>query len=82
MFRAMRKKKNEISADEIKELLAVRGEVWAQYMQSVIVFCRFHLIENHGTAMELLKQFAMKYCHSKDLVDKKIETFGKATQMF
>ena len=39
----------------------VKEKEWAPYMQSVVIFGRCHLIENDETAMELLKQFAMKY---------------------
>lgn len=143
MFRSIRKKKNEIGTEEIKELLrcsrrgvlAVNGDngypyaipinylydentqkiifhgakaghkvdslkacdkicftvyenetvkekEWAPYMQSVVIFGRCHLIENDETAMELLKQFAMKYYPSEDMVNDEIATDGRATQMF
>lgn len=143
MFRKIRKKKNEIGMEEIKELLrcsrrgvlAVNGdngypyavpinylydentqkiifhgakaghkveslkkcnkvcftvygnetvgkEDWAPYMQSAVVFGRCHLVENNEIAVELLKQFAMKYYPNEDMVNDEIAVGGKATQMF
>ena len=60
----------------------VKEKEWAPYMQSVVIFGRCHLIENDETAMELLKQFAMKYYPSEDMVNDEIATDGRATQMF
>ncbi len=143
MFRTIRKKKNEIGKDEIRELLhcsrrgvlavngdsgypyampinyfydentnkiifhgakaghkvdslktcdkicftvygneTIREKTWAPYLQSVIIFGRCHLVKDDETAMELLKQFAMKYYPSENMVDDEIKADGRATQMF
>lgn len=51
-------------------------------MQSVVIFGRCKLIDNKQTAMERLKDFAMKYYPSEDLVIDEIKADGKAVQMF
>ena len=60
----------------------IRDEAWAPYMQSVVIFGRCKLIDNKQTAMERLKDFAMKYYPSEDLVIDEIKADGKAVQMF
>ena len=62
----------------------VKEETWAPYVQSAVVFGRCHLIDNDNKeiADELLKQFAMKYYPSEDMVVDEISTGGKAVQMF
>lgn len=60
----------------------IRGEKWAPYMQSVVIFGRCQLIEDKAIAMKLLKEFAMKYYPSEDMVDAEISSDGAATQMF
>ena len=143
MFREMRRKKNEISIDMAKQLLAssrrgvlamngddgypyaipvnylyddkaqriyfhgaktghkvdalracdkvcftvygnetVRTESWAPFMQSVVVFGRCHLMDAGSEATQRLKQFAMKYYPSEQLVDEEIAHAGKAVQVF
>ena len=143
MFREMRRKKNEISIDMAKQLLAssrrgvlamngdggypyaipvnylyddeaqriyfhgaktghkvdalracdkvcftvygnetVRTESWAPFMQSVVVFGRCHLMDAGSEATRRLKQFAMKYYPSEQLVDEEIAHAGKAVQVF
>ena len=143
MFREMRRKKNEISIDMAKQLLAssrrgvlavngddgypyaipvnylyddkaqriyfhgaktghkvdalracdkvcftvfgnetARTESWAPFMQSVVVFGRCHLMEAGPEATRRLKQLAMKYYPSEQLVDEEITQSGKAVQVF
>lgn len=143
MFREMRRKKNEISIDMAKQLLAssrrgvlamngddgypyaisvnylyddkaqriyfhgaktghkvdalracdkvcftvygnetVRTESWAPFMQSVVVFGRCHLMDAGSETTRHLKQFAMKYYPSEQLVDEEIAHAGKAVQVF
>lgn len=60
----------------------IREKIWAPYLQSVIIFGRCHLVKDDETAMELLKQFAMKYYPSENMVDDEIKADGRATQMF
>lgn len=60
----------------------IRDEAWAPYMQSAVVFGRCKLIDDEQMAMKRLKDFAMKYYPSEDMVIDEIEAAGKATQMF
>ena len=60
----------------------IKEEVWAPYMQSVIVFGRCHLVEAGAEATALLKQFAMKYYPDEQMVDEEIACAGKAAQVF
>lgn len=60
----------------------IKEEAWAPYMQSVVVFGRCHLLEEGKKANAILKQFAMKYYPSEQLVDEEIERAGKAVQIF
>lgn len=60
----------------------VRDEVWAPYVQSVVVFGRCHFVENQAEAAALVKQMAMKYYPSEEMVDREIEASGKAVRMY
>ena len=60
----------------------IREEAWAPYMQSVVIFGRCQLIDDKQTAMKRLKDFAMKYYPSEDMVIDEIKADGSATQMF
>ncbi len=60
----------------------VRTESWAPFMQSVVVFGRCHLMEAGPEATRRLKQLAMKYYPSEQLVDEEITQSGKAVQIF
>ena len=60
----------------------VRTESWAPFMQSVVVFGRCHLMDAGSEATQRLKQFAMKYYPSEQLVDEEIAHAGKAAQVF
>lgn len=60
----------------------IREAPWAPFVQSVVVFGRCRLVEAGPEAAALLKQFAMKYYPSEELVDAEIARAGKAAQMF
>ena len=60
----------------------IREEAWAPFLQSTVVFGRCHPVEDRQRAMELLKEFAMKYFPSEQMVDEEIERAGKAAQVF
>lgn len=60
----------------------IRAEEWAPYMRSVVVFGRCQLIDDKQIAMKRLKDFAMKYYPSENMVLDEIKADGKATQMF
>ncbi|MEI3186576.1 MAG: hypothetical protein V8S27_00680 [Lachnospiraceae bacterium] len=51
-------------------------------MQSTVVFGRCHLLETGEKAMTLLKQLAMKYYPTEQLVDEEIARLEKAVQVF
>ena len=58
------------------------SESWAPYVQSVVVFGRCRLLEAGSESIDLLKEFAMKYYPSEQLVDVEIAHAGRAVQMF
>lgn len=60
----------------------IRTDAWAPFMQSVVVFGRCHLIEAGPKATRRIKQLAMKYYPSEQLVDEEIAQSGKAVQVF
>lgn len=60
----------------------IREEEWAPYMQSVVIFGRCQLIDDNQMAMQRLKDFAMKYYPSENMVIDEIKADGKAVQMF
>lgn len=61
---------------------SIREEAWAPFMQSTVVFGRCRLVEAGEKATTLLKQFAMKYYPSEQMVDEEIARAGKAAQLF
>ena len=60
----------------------IREESWAPFMQSVVAFGRCHLVETGPRAAALLKQLALKYYPTEQLVDEEIARAGKAVQVF
>ena len=58
------------------------SETWAPYVQSAVVFGRCRLLEPGPESIDRLKEFAMKYYPSEQLVDKNIAHAGRAVQMF
>ena len=59
-----------------------KSEPWAPYVQSAVVFGRCRLLEPGPESMDRLKEFAMKYYPSEQLVDEEIAHAGRAVQMF
>ena len=51
-------------------------------MQSAVVFGRCRLLEAAPESIARLKEFAMKYYPSEQLVDEEIAHAGRAVQMF
>jgi len=66
-----------VLSDEI-----IRGEPWAPYMRSVVVFGRCRLLKSEQEALALVKRLAMKYYPDERLVDEEIAASGKAVQMY
>ena len=60
----------------------IKEEDWAPFVQSVVVFGRCHLMKADPEAVKRLKQFAMKYYPSEQMVDEEIAHAGKAVQIF
>ncbi len=60
----------------------VKEEVWAPFMQSVVVFGRCRLLEAGSEATALLKQLARKYYPNEQLIEEEIARAGKAVQLF
>ena len=60
----------------------VKDEVWAPYLQSVVIFGRCRLIENREDTIQLVKRFAMKYYPDENAVNEEIAHSGMAVQMF
>ena len=58
------------------------AESWAPYVQSVDVFGRCRLLAAGSESIDRLKEFAMKYYPSEQLVDEEIAHAGRAVQMF
>ena len=58
------------------------AESWAPYVQSVVVFGRCRLLAAGSESIDRLKEFAMKYYPSEQLVDEEIAHAGRAVQMF
>ena len=58
------------------------SEPWAPYVQSAVVFGRCRLLEVGPESIARLKEFAMKYYPSEQLVDEEIAHAGRAVQMF
>lgn len=60
----------------------VKDELWAPYVKSAVVFGRCHLVEEETIAEIRLRQFAMKYYPSEELINEEIARSGKAVQMY
>ena len=60
----------------------VKDEVWAPYVQSVVVFGRCSMVESLDDSLDLVKKLAMKYYPNEKLADDEISKDGKAVQMF
>lgn len=51
---------------------------WALNISSVIVFGNIYTVENYELAMQICRQFAMKYTSDLEYIDAEIKKFGKA----
>lgn len=60
----------------------IKEESWAPYLQSVVVFGRCHLVENHEEGIKLVKQFAAKYYPDQNSLNEAVEDSGMGVQMF
>lgn len=60
----------------------VKDEAWAPYLQSAVVFGRCHLVDDPAAAKAALKQLAMKFYPTEQMVDEEIALSFKAVQMF
>lgn len=58
------------------------NEAWAPYLQSVVVFGRCKLVDDIEYTKKHLKEFAMKYYPSEELVDEEVNSLFKATQLY
>ena len=61
---------------------SIKGESWAPFLQSVVVFGRCHLVQNQKDTIKLVKKFAMKYYPDEETVDAVMASSGRAVQMF
>ena len=60
----------------------IKDEDWAPYVQSVVVVGRCRPIKDNDVAMAALKNFAMKYYPTEQMVVDEIRHAGRAVQMF
>lgn len=60
----------------------IKGEEWAPFVQSAVVFGHCHLVDSADIAKTLVKRFAMKYYPDEQTADEEIALSGKAVQMF
>lgn len=60
----------------------VKDEVWAPYVQSVVVFGRCRLIKELDENIRLVRKFASKYYPEQGLLEEEVSLSGKAVQMF
>lgn len=60
----------------------IKEEVWAPFLQSVVVFGRCHLVESQEDTIALVKKFAAKYYPDMDMVNEEVVLSGRAVQMF
>lgn len=60
----------------------IKDEVWAPYVQSVVVFGRCKLIDDPNETLGLIKRLSSKYYLDEKLADEEIAIFGKSVQMF
>ena len=60
----------------------IKDEPWAPYVKSVVVFGRCNFMSDASMTELRLRQFAMKYYPSEELVSEEIAVSGKAVQMY
>ena len=75
-------KKNDKICFTIYGNETIKEEIWAPYLQSVVIFGKCHLVENKDDTISMLKKFALKYYPNEEMVTKEIEFSGRGVQMF
>jgi nitroimidazol reductase NimA-like FMN-containing flavoprotein (pyridoxamine 5'-phosphate oxidase superfamily) len=60
----------------------IKDEVWAPYLQSVVVFGKCRLVDNKDDIIRLIKKFAIKYYPSEDMVNKELTSSAMGVQIF
>ena len=60
----------------------IKEDVWAPFVQSVVVFGRCRVIEDRAQTLILVKRLAMKYYPDERLADEEIAASGKAVRMY
>lgn len=55
---------------------------WYLNFQSVIVFGRIEIVEDHDTAMEICRKLSRKYTDDEDYIANEIKHFGSGTLCF
>ena len=60
----------------------IREDTWAPYVQSAVVFGRFHVMEDEAEAREALRRFAGKYYPNEELITATIEKDWHAVKMY
>lgn len=60
----------------------IKNETWAPFMQSVVVFGKFHILEDTPEKNTLLKKIALKYYPNEQLINEEIARAGKAAQIY
>lgn len=60
----------------------IKDESWAPYLESAVVFGRCHLVDSLEDNIRYVRQFALKYYPSAELMEEEIQASGRAVQMF
>ena len=60
----------------------VKAEVWAPYVQSVVVFGRCKRIEDRAQVLSLLRQLADKYYPDTAQIEQEIAVYGNTVQIY
>ena len=60
----------------------IKDELWAPYLQSVVLFGRCKQITNKEAIISFLFSFASKYYPNKELIDEEIDKSINAVSMF
>ena len=60
----------------------VKGEAWAPYVQSTVVFGRCRMIENREETLAEVKRLAMKYYPDEETAEEEIARSGNAVQIY
>lgn len=60
----------------------VKGEAWAPYVQSTLVFGRCRMIENREETLAEVKRLAMKYYPDEETAEEEIARSGNAVQIY